>query len=39
MKGYIMVYDSGMKTRKDLDYWIELAIAFNKKAKSTKRKK
>ncbi len=39
MKGYIMIYDSGMKTNKEFDYWIDLALDFNKYAKSSKRKK
>jgi len=37
MKGYVMINGSGMKTKKDLDYWIDLAIEFNKKAKSSKK--
>jgi len=39
MKGYVMIDDSGMKTNKDFDYWINLALDFNKYAKSSKRKK
>ena len=39
MKGYVMVDDSGMKTKKDFDYWINLALDFNKKAKSSKKKR
>jgi len=39
MKGYIMVDGNGMKTQKDFEYWIDLALDFNKKAKSSKRKK
>jgi TfoX/Sxy family transcriptional regulator of competence genes len=39
MKGYILVEDTGMRTQKDFDYWINLALDFNKKAKSSKRKK
>jgi len=38
-KGYIYVSEEGIKTKKDLDYWIQLALAFNKKAKSSKKKK
>lgn len=38
MKGYIFVSEEGMKTRKDFEYWISLALEFNKKAKSSKRK-
>ena len=39
MKGYVMVDDSGMKSKKDFDYWIEMCLDFNKKAKSSKKKK
>lgn len=39
MKGYIMIDDSGMKTKKEFNYWMELALEFNKKAKSSKKKK
>jgi TfoX/Sxy family transcriptional regulator of competence genes len=40
MKGWIMVEPEGMKSTRELDYWIGLALAFNKKAKaSPKRKK
>jgi len=38
-RGYIYVSEEGIKTKKDLDYWIQLALAFNKKAKSSKKKK
>ena len=38
MMGYVMVDDSGMKTKKDFDYWINLSLDFNKKAKASKRK-
>jgi TfoX/Sxy family transcriptional regulator of competence genes len=37
MKGYIMINDSGMKSQKDFDYWINLSIDFNKRAKSSKK--
>ena len=39
MKGYVMINDSGMKSKRDFDYWITLALDFNKKAKSSKKKK
>jgi TfoX/Sxy family transcriptional regulator of competence genes len=38
MKGYVMVDESGMKSKKDFDYWIELCLTFNKFAKSSKKK-
>jgi TfoX/Sxy family transcriptional regulator of competence genes len=39
MKGYVMVDGTGIKTKKEFEYWIELCLAFNKKAKSSKKKK
>lgn len=39
MKGYVMVDDTGMKTKKEFDYWIDLALDFNAKAKSSKKRK
>ncbi len=39
MKGYVMVEDAGMKTQKEFDYWINLCLEFNSKAKSSKKKK
>ena len=40
MKGYVYVSDEGMRTKKEFDYWIDLCVEFNKKAKaSTKKKK
>jgi TfoX/Sxy family transcriptional regulator of competence genes len=39
MKGYVMVDEHGMKSRKDFDYFIELCLSFNKVAKSSKKKK
>ena len=39
MRGYVMVDEIGMKSKKDFEYWIDLCLEFNKKAKSSKRKK
>lgn len=39
MKGYVMVDDTGMETSEDFDYWINLCLEFNKRAKATKKKK
>jgi TfoX/Sxy family transcriptional regulator of competence genes len=39
MKGYIMVDETGMKNQADFDRWINLAFAFNPKAKASKKKK
>jgi len=39
MHGYMLVDDSGLKSKKDFDYWINLCLEFNKKAKASKKKK
>ena len=39
MKGYVMIDETGMNSKKDFDYWIDLAISFNKRAKASKRPK
>jgi len=38
-KGFVYVSEEGIKTKKDLDYWVHLALEFNKLAKSSKKKK
>ena len=38
MKGFLYVKESAMKDKSGLDYWIDLALEFNKKAKRSKRK-
>lgn len=39
-KGYIHIDEEAIKSKEDFDYWIGLALDYNKKAKaSTKRKK
>jgi TfoX/Sxy family transcriptional regulator of competence genes len=37
MKGYIMVSQDGLRTKKDFEFWINLALEFNGKAKSSKK--
>lgn len=39
MIGYVLVDDTGLKTQADFDYWVTLALDFNKLAKSSKKKK
>jgi TfoX/Sxy family transcriptional regulator of competence genes len=39
MKGYVFVSEEGMRTQKEFDYWINLCLDFNSKAKSSKKKK
>jgi hypothetical protein len=38
-KGYVYVSEAGFKSKKDFDYWINLCLSFNSKAKSSKKKK
>ena len=38
-RGYVYVNEEGIKTKKDLYYWIGLALEFNKLARSSKKKK
>ena len=39
MIGYVLIDQTGMRNKKDFDYWIDLALDFNKRAKSSKKKK
>lgn len=39
MKGFVFVSPEGTTKKKDFDHWIELALAFNKKAKASKKRK
>ena len=39
MKGFVFVSPEGTSSKKDLDYWINLALDFNKKAKASKKKR
>jgi TfoX/Sxy family transcriptional regulator of competence genes len=39
MNGYVFVSDEGMRTKKQFDYWINLCLEFNKKAKASKKRK
>lgn len=39
MKGFIFVDPEGADDRRDLQYWIDLALDFNKKIKAPKKKK
>lgn len=38
MKGYVFVDESGLKKKSDFDYWINLCLEFNPKAKSSRKK-
>ena len=37
MKGYVFVCAEGMKTKIDFDFWLGMALDFNKKAKASKK--
>src|ERR1044072_3187419 len=39
MKGYVFVDINSLNTRKKLEYWVRLALEYNKIAKSSKKKK
>lgn len=39
MKGYVMIDETGMQSNKDFEYWINLCLDFNSRAKSSKKKK
>jgi TfoX/Sxy family transcriptional regulator of competence genes len=38
MRGFVFVNQDVLKTKKQLDHWVQLALAFNKKAKSSRKK-
>jgi len=39
VKGYVMIDNNGMRTQKEFEYWINLALEFNSIAKSSRKKK
>jgi TfoX/Sxy family transcriptional regulator of competence genes len=39
MRGFVFVHQSAIKRKKDFDYWINLSLEFNKKAKASKKNK
>lgn len=39
MKGFVFVDEEVLKTKKQLEYWVKLALEYNKIAKSSKKKK
>jgi TfoX/Sxy family transcriptional regulator of competence genes len=38
-KGYIYIHEEDIKTEEEFNYWINLALDFNSKAKASKKKK
>lgn len=39
MKGFVLISPEGTKRKADLDYWLGLALDFNKRAKASKKGK
>jgi TfoX/Sxy family transcriptional regulator of competence genes len=39
IKGWIYIHEDALKTKRNLQYWLNLALEFNKKAKPSKKKK
>ncbi len=39
MKGFVYVEPEGIDMEADLEYWVDLCLAFNPRAKSSKKKK
>ncbi len=39
MSGFILVDERGMKSQKDFEHWVTLALNFNKRATASKKKK
>lgn len=39
MIGYVLIDETGMRTQKDFEFWINQALEFNVKAKSSRKKK
>jgi TfoX/Sxy family transcriptional regulator of competence genes len=39
MEGYVYVSEDGKKTKAQLDYWVDLCLQYNPKAKAAKKKK
>lgn len=39
MIGYVLVDESGMKGKKNFEYWISLSLDYNKKAMASKKRK
>src|ERR1700743_2660190 len=38
MTGFVFVSEEGIKKKKDFEYWVNLALAFNKEAKAAVKK-
>ena len=38
MKGFVFVGPEGTRSKKDLEYWLDLALDFNKRAKASRKR-
>lgn len=38
ISGWLLIGPEGTATKKDFDYWVDLALDFNKKAKASKKR-
>ncbi|CAN5675922.1 hypothetical protein BH10BAC3_BH10BAC3_20160 [soil metagenome] len=38
MKGYVIIDETGRKSKKEFEYWINLVLDFSNKAKSSRKK-
>jgi TfoX/Sxy family transcriptional regulator of competence genes len=38
MKGWVLIDEDGIRSKKDFDHWIGLALEFNSKAKASKKR-
>src|SRR5690349_3036995 len=36
MRGFVFVFENVLKTKKQLDYWVQLGLAYNSKARSSR---
>jgi TfoX/Sxy family transcriptional regulator of competence genes len=39
MKGYVIINESGMQSQEDFEYWINMCLDFNHRAKASKKRK
>jgi len=39
MKGFVFVNEENLRNKKEFNYWINLALDFNRKAKTSVKKK
>ena len=39
MKGWVMVDETGMRSKKDFEYWISICLEYNSKSRASKKKK